>query len=128
MNSLKRLNCEGGVKVTGSRTKNQVVVSGIIVVIIIIILTEIRDGSLQPMTITSLISTIVYFFNLCSLCLTEGECVVFGSCFFDESIFIFHEINTHVPLSTLIAHVGKLQNRQLHFEFTSGRSVFYTKK
>lgn len=60
------------------------------------------------------------------VCLTEGECVVFRPVFV-ESTFIFHEINTHVPLSTLIAHMGKLQNRQLHFEFTSGRSVFYTK-
>lgn len=61
--------------------------------------------------------------------LTEGEHIgeVFGPAF-DESIFIFHEINTHVPLSTWIAHMGgKLQNRQLHFEFTSGRSVFIQK-
>lgn len=61
------------------------------------------------------------------MCLTEGECVVFQPAF-DESIFIFHEINTHVPLSTLIAHMAKLQNRQLHFEFTSGRSVLYKNK
>ena len=60
------------------------------------------------------------------MCSTEGACVVLGPAF-DESIFIFHKINTHVPLSALITHVGKLQNRQLHFEFTSGRSVFIEK-
>lgn len=59
-------------------------------------------------------------------CLAGCECAVSGLAF-DESIFIFHETNTSVPLSTLINHLEQWQNHQLHFEFSSGGSVFIQK-
>lgn len=46
---------------------------------------------------------------------------------FDESLFIFHELNTHVPLLTLVALMGKLQTRQIHFDFNSGHLIFLQK-
>lgn len=67
------------------------------------------------------------FFHCAILqCLAGCECAVSGLAF-DESIFIFHETNTSVPLSTLINHLEQWQNRQLHFEFSSGGSVFIQK-
>lgn len=103
-----RVDCEVGVTATRSRIK-------------LIFFIEIRDGSGPADDVDENENN--HFHCFVALC-AVSVCV-----WLKVSVLLLKNPytvwDTHVPLSTLIAHMGKLQNRQLHFKFASG--CFYTK-